>query len=243
MQSRSRGCFGSVVMLVLGVLGAFVLLVAVLVVGDEWGRTSGVIAGLMALIVITAARPYAQMTRDLRRASSARRTAAWAMSNGWTRPSRSVWPWKAGTVIVGTAFSASMTGMPITIGEVTWSHDGLGGVVDASQGSGVFALVELPHAYPSAAVQRRRDFRRDHRHEDRFDQIYRVVLDDTYFAEQIRGKALRRAHLRGEIPPWQIVGDELILVEYGNLSPGNVRTLQKQAAKVVDLLQIRMLTA
>ena len=237
---RNRGCLAGVLMLGLTFVGFLALVVGVLVAGDQLGRVGGVLAACVVLVIVSGGRPYYQATRRRRRILSAERTTVWALANGWTRSDRTTWPGNAGNVTVGTVLISSMAGMQITVGEVTWSKDALGGAVDTPDGSGVFTRVRLPRSYPSTAVQRRREFGRDHRHEDRFDVVFRVVLDDTYFGDQLRKETLRRAHLRGDIPPWSIVGDELMLVEYGNLTPGNVHTLQQQAAEIIELLEIRV---
>ena len=126
----------------------------------------------------------------------------------------------------------------VTVGDITWARDALGGIADAAEGRGTFTVVQLGRVYPDTAVQWRREFRRDHRHESRFDRSYRIVVEDTSFAPELASDALRRAYVRNRIPPWSVVGDKLVVVVEWPFDRRHVRRSVRDAATILELLGI-----
>jgi hypothetical protein len=143
-------------------------------------------------------------------------------------------------VAVGSAIGNTIEGYPIVVGELNWTHDGLGGSVERSKGRGVFAVVRLPRSYPATAVQRRRVIPRRRAGEDEFARQFRVIIEDLYFADQLTAPAVQEAHVTGRVPPWTIVGDELyaVIATRRLLRPALVADLTEQMLFLVRLLEI-----
>lgn len=171
----------------------------------------------------------------------------WCARNGWSPATeRGGWPWtpqqtRPDAVTVRFAAVKTVQGLPITVGELSWTDDGLGGSVEKSKGDGVFTVVRLPRSYPATAVQRCRSVGRRRAGEDEFLRRFRFVVDEPYFADQLADPALRAAHLTGRVPRWAIVGDELYTVVASRLPlrPARLITATDQVRHLLRLLDIR----
>lgn len=177
-----------------------------------------------------------------------RATARWAVRSGGTvSVDRADWPRAmreaTGEVTVGFAVRTTAGGFPVVVGRVKWEGDGacLSGAVTESTGSGSFAVLKLPTGYAYTTVQRRgAGSRRRGQGEDAFWNEYRIIIDDMTFAAQLISAKLRRAHLRRQIPPWAIIGDELYIVRRTllPLTPKRARRLTSQLLRVAALLHV-----
>ncbi|MGI5151505.1 hypothetical protein ACQEVC_34945 [Plantactinospora sp. CA-294935] len=181
------------------------------------------------------------------RLAAGRSLYRWCARNGWSPAAeRAAWPWtpqqtQPDAVTVRFAAVKTLRGLPITVGELSWTRDGLGGSVEKSKGDGVFTVVRLPRSYPATAVQRRRNIGRRRAGEDEFLRKFRFIVDEPYFAHQLADPALRAAHLTGRVPRWAIVGDELYTVVASRLPlrPTQVVTATEQALYLLRLLGIQ----
>ncbi|GIF97441.1 hypothetical protein [Catellatospora citrea] len=176
-----------------------------------------------------------------------RAAARWAVRSGGTASvDRADWPRAmreaTGQVRVGFAVRTTVGGFPVVVGRVKWEEDGacLSGAVTVSTGSGSFAVLKLPTGYAYTTVQRRATGGRRGQGEDAFWNEYRIIIDDMTFADQLISAELRRAHLRGQIPPWAIIDDELYIVRRTMLplTPKRARRLTSQLLQVAALLDI-----
>ncbi|MFD0975051.1 hypothetical protein [Plantactinospora endophytica] len=181
------------------------------------------------------------------RLAAGRSLDRWCTRNGWSpAAARAAWPWTPqqtppGAVTVRFAAVKTLRGLSITVGELSWTRDGLGGSVEKPNGDGVFTVVRLPRSYPATAVQRRRTIGRRRAGEDEFLRKFRFIVDEPYFAHQLADPALRAAHLTGRIPRWAIVGDELYMVVASRLPlrPTQMVRATEQALYLLRLLGIR----
>jgi hypothetical protein len=173
-----------------------------------------------------------------------RMVGRWVRQARWSLVTdRTLWPWTPlqmapDMVTVDVAFTGEAGGYPVTIGEVAWTGNGLGDAVDRWTGRGVFAVVQLPHALPPSAVRLRRTVHRRRSGEDEFRRRYRVIVEDPVFARRLADSRLRRAHLRRDIPPWTIVGSELVTItsSHGPLTPRKLKLATRQALRIIQLL-------
>jgi hypothetical protein len=184
--------------------------------------------------------------RALAEASAQRALTRWSARTGWSPVvGRTVWPWTAqqgaaDAVTVGSAVGGTAGGFAIVVGQVSWTHDGLGGSVESSTGRGIFAVVRLPGPYPSTSVQRRREAGWPEPEKDAFFRRFRIILTELDLADRLRAPALREAHLAGRVPPWTIAGDELysVITTRRLLRPGPVAALTGQMLLLLRLLEI-----
>lgn len=173
--------------------------------------------------------------------------ARWQAASGWT-PGRvdRVWPWTfrlqaPDMVTVTSAFDRELTGLPVTVGELSWIDNGLGDATDRWSGQGVFTVVRVPGSPPDFAVRRYRDKYRQRVGEDEFEQRFRTIFDDTVDAKRLDHEELRRAHVNSEIPPWTLLGGELFTIVSldGPATPAAMESAAAGALRVVKLLDLR----
>ncbi|MBV1849051.1 hypothetical protein [Catellatospora tritici] len=171
----------------------------------------------------------------------------WAAADGWSAvPDRKIWPWSArqlgegGAVTVTHALTKIVDGREVTAGALRWEHDGLGGAVSRSSGTGTFVAIRLSGEHPGASVHRRRSGGRRVRDEELFLTEYRIVIDDLSLADRFTAVALRRAHVRREVPTWTISGDEIYTVceSVRTATPGRIEELTTGLLRVLALLEI-----
>jgi hypothetical protein len=170
------------------------------------------------------------------------RVARWAQEGAWSLARRDRWPWtphvtEPSDVSVVAALTRTIDEKQITVGELTWRRNALGNAAPSWDGRGVFAVVKLVHEAPLSAVRARREPRGPRPGEDEFHRRFTVLMTDPEFEARL-DEHLRRAHVDGEVPPWNIVGDELFTIAAlrGPLLPQHLERAVSGATRAVHLL-------
>lgn len=216
-----------------GLLAIFLVRVALAALGD---LTDGV--GCLALVAVAlgvwAARAWSRRRRHRR---AVRELAGWTGTGGWEPALPRPWPWQdlvrwPDTVTVLRAYRKRVEGFAVVTGELAFTENGLGATVDRRDGHAAFAVVSLPQPAPSMAVRLHRTPARPRRGEDEFRRRFVVVGAGS------PGPALRDAHVRDEVPPWTLRGDELFAFVPldGPLRPGDLEQTARRTIHVLRLL-------
>jgi hypothetical protein len=222
--------------MVVGLLLAFVVLrVAVFALNDVFGGIGFlVVIGLIGVAAF--GRAHRQGRRKQRAADELRH---WERTAGW-EPAAWRWPWQSlvrwpETVTVLRAYAKRVDGFPVRTGLLEFDDNGLGTTVDRRSGRAAFAIVALPRPVPSMGVRIHRLPGRLRDGEDEFLHRFQAVGPDT---ERLGDPQLRAAHLRGEIPPWTVNGDELFAFVPldAPLRPHDLEETVRKAIRVVRLL-------
>jgi hypothetical protein len=144
-------------------------------------------------------------------------------------------------VTVVSAFDGELAGLPVTIGELSWIDNGLGGAVDRWSGRGIFTVVRIPESPPDFAVRRYRTAHRQRVGEDEFRRRFRTIPDDTVNALRLDQETLRKAHVNGEIPPWTLREGELFtIVSIGKMAtPAAMESAASHTLRVVELIGLQ----
>lgn len=140
------------------------------------------------------------------------------------------WPWlplseRPDRIRVHRAWTRTVDGLPLTIGEISWDDNALSGSVRGWKGRGVFVVVTLPTpAEPMALRIPHRTIGASHR------------LDSP---------AMHAAYAAGEIPPWTADGDLLFTFSAmpGQLRADAVQLAVQRTLLVVDLLDLRCVSS
>ena len=177
--------------------------------------------------------------RRRRERRAAGEMAGWVATGGWEPASPRPWPWQGlvrwpDTVTVLRAYAKRVEGFPIVTGELEFRDDGLGTSVDRRDGRAAFAVVALPQPAPSMAVRvYRNPLRREG--DDEFERRFRPVGAESH---RLDSPELRAAHVRGDIPPWTLIEDELfVFVPLDTpLRPRDLEEAVRKAIRVVHLL-------
>jgi hypothetical protein len=134
-----------------GLWEAVAAIVAVLAVCAGLTSARGALAALVirwpviGVVVLAAGIGYAACLRWWRRRRAARaqrEMAGWRASSGWRAvPPRAEWPWTSlqrwpDVVTVLSGYARTIGGFPVTVGEISWTENGLGRTVDRYAGSG-----------------------------------------------------------------------------------------------------------
>ncbi|RSM58441.1 hypothetical protein DMB66_29710 [Actinoplanes sp. ATCC 53533] len=181
--------------------------------------------------------------RRRREQRAAREVAGWVATGGWEPVSPRPWPWQglvrwADTVTVLRAYAKRVEGFPVVTGELEFSDNGLGTSVDRRDGRAAFAVVTLPQPAPSMAVRAHRNaVRRGEGDDDEFRRRFRPVGAESH---RLDNPELRAAHVRGDIPPWTLIEDELfVFVPLDRpLRPRDLEEAARKAIRVVRLLDV-----
>ncbi|MEU8231566.1 hypothetical protein AB0C12_18440 [Actinoplanes sp. NPDC048967] len=222
--------------LVFGLLLAYVVLrVAALALNDLFGGI-GFLVVIAAVSLAAFARAYRLGRRKQRAADELRH---WERTAGW-EPAAWRWPWQSlvrwpDTVTVLRAYAKRVDGFPVRTGLLEFDDNGLGTTVDRRSGRAAFAIVALPRPVPSMGVRVHRLPGRLRDGEDEFLHRFQPVGADT---DRLGDPLLRAAHLRGDIPPWTVVDDELFAFVPldAPLRPRDLEETVRKAILVVRLL-------
>ncbi len=180
-----------------------------------WYPMPGLVGALAVLLVPLAALPVSLVRRSFG-------LGRWTSQNGWRAVARDSrpWPWEglalSGRAEVGRAWSRSVEGFPVTVGEVRWSGGAFAGAVRERESRGLFVVVELPGPQPGMAMR-----------------LPQVVVGDS---PMLASPELGAAFLTGEIPPWTVRDDELFTVEIVAVDPAHVTHAVSRALRAVRLL-------
>jgi len=190
------------------------------------------------LVGVVFARSWWRRRRQRRADSELRH---WEGTAGWEPATRS-WPWEqlvrfADTVQVLRAYAKRVDGFPVVTGELTFVDDGLGTTVDRRAGQAAFAVVTLPRPAPSMAVRVYRNPLRRREGDDEFRRRFRPVGTVSH---RLDNPELQAAHVRGDIPPWTLIEDELFVFVPldGPLRPRDLEEAVRKAIRVVRLLDV-----
>ena len=192
---------------------------------------------IVGIISVTAfGRAYLQGRRRQRATDELRH---WERTAGW-EPAAWRWPWQSlvrwpDTVTVLRAYAKRVDGFPVRTGLLEFDDNGLGTTVDRRSGRAAFAIVALPRPVPSMGVRVYRLPGRLRDGEDEFLHRFQPIGPDT---ERLGDPQLRAAHLRGDIPPWTVIGDELFAFVPldAPLRPDDLEETVRKAIRVVRLL-------
>jgi hypothetical protein len=221
--------------------GSLVIAVVRVAVRDLLGRALGPAGNVLLLIavvtVIGAGVPaWRKYARDM--------TGRWAARKGFLPvATQRRWPWTPlvrtpDLVTVKTAFSGSAGGHAVTAGELSWNGNGLGDAVDRWSGHGVFVVARLGGETPSGAVRLRRAPRPRRHGEDEFRRRFTLIADDAAMASRLGDPELQQAHVRGDIPPWTVIGGELFTVtpSRGVVTPGGLERAIAGTLRIAEAL-------
>ncbi len=206
-----------------------------------WPLTS-----LLCLLILTP--PFVRNFLSKRRLARIRRDFdRWPATSGWTPGSVDrTWPWTnriraPDMVTVISAFDSEIAGLPVTVGELSWTDNGLGDATDRWKGRGIFTVVRLPGSLPDFAVRRHRTVDRQRDGEDEFGRRFRTILNDTGNAGRLDSEEVRRAHVNSEIPPWTLLGGELFTIVSMDkpATPAAMESAATDALRVVELIATR----
>jgi hypothetical protein len=193
----------------------------------------------LVFVVVVAAVPGLRAHRQLRAAGA---MAGWVATGGWEPVVDRPWPWQGlvrwpDTVTVLRAYGKRVEGFPVVTGELRFQDNGLGTSVDRRDGRAAFAVVTLPQPAPSMAVRVHREPARRRRGEDEFRRRFHPVGADSHRLDR---PELRAAHVRGDIPPWTLLDDELFAFVplTGPLRPDDLEETARRAIRVVLLLDV-----
>lgn len=173
---------------------------------------------------------------------AAREVARWVATDGWEPVPPRPWPWRelvwsADTVTVLRAYTKRVDGFPVVTGELSFVDSALGAAVDRLAGYAAFAVVTLPQPAPSMAVRVHRNPRGRRAGDDEFRRRFRPVGAESH---RLDNPELRAAHVRGDVPPWTLIEDELfVFVPLDRpLRPGDLEETVRRAIRVVRLLDV-----
>ncbi|MEU8610290.1 hypothetical protein AB0C29_20095 [Actinoplanes sp. NPDC048791] len=222
--------------MVFGLLIAVVLLrVAMLALSDVFGGIGFLV--VIGVISVTAIGRASLQGRRRQRAADELRH--WERTAGW-EPAPWRWPWQSlvrwpETVTVLRAYAKRVDGFAVRTGLLEFDDNGLGTTVDRRSGRAAFAIVALPRPVPSMGVRVHRLPGRLRDGEDEFLHRFQPVGADT---ERLGDPLLRAAHLRGDIPPWTVIGEELFAFVPldAPLRPDDLEKAVGKAIRVVRLL-------
>jgi hypothetical protein len=219
-----------------GLLGLVLLQVALAALADLTGG-DGCVVLIVAVLAAVAGRAWLRRRR-LKRA--AHELAEWTGAGGWEPVVPRPWPWRqlvrwAGTVTVLRSYTRRVEGFPVVAGVLEFTENALGETVNRWGGQAVFAIVTLAQPSPSMAVRARREPGRQRRGEDEFRRRFRPVGAES---RRLGDPELRAAHVRGDIPPWTLLEDELFVFVPldGPLRPHDLEEATRRAIRVVCLL-------
>lgn len=224
--------------LIIGLLLALVLLRIAAFTVDELFGGVGFLVVVTVIGGVAAVRAWLRSSRGLRAHDELRH---WERTAGW-EPAAWRWPWQglvrwAETVTVLRAYAKRVEGFPVRVGELEFDDNGLGTAVDRRSGRAAFAIVGLARPVPSMGVRVRRQPPRLRAGEDEFRHRFAPVGLD---ADRLADPALRAAHVRGDIPPWTAIGDELFVFVPldGPLRPRDLDEAARRAILAVRLLKL-----
>ncbi len=216
-------------------------------VGLGFGLCAALFVGLLTLAVvvgITGVRRERERTAGL---------AAWARANGWgflTRPGTN-WPQRLpghhrrGVTL---ALTGVVNERVVSVGEYHYTESHTTGSSSTSTTHRYVVVgLRLPAAYPPIAVAPRGGLSRlgrtlfgDGRASTgnaAFDERFRIATADPALVPALIGPALLGAHLAEQVPPWSIVGDELLTYFPGTLrDPAAIPGYAAWLGQVADLL-------
>jgi hypothetical protein len=212
-----------------------------------FGLCATLLAGLLTLVVVVA------ITRARRERERTAGLAAWARANGWgflTRPGTN-WPQR----LPGhhrRGVTLALTGVVnerlVSVGEYHYTESSTVGETSSTNTYRYVVVgLRLPTAYPSIAVAPRGGLSRLGRTlfgdgrattgHPAFDGRFRIATADPALIPALIGPALIGAHLAEQVPPWSIVGDELLTYFPGTLrDPAAIPGYAAWLGQVADLL-------
>ncbi len=173
-----------------------------------------------------------------------RATSRWTQQHGWA-PVATMrdWPWTTvqpgvPTPSVQYAWSKTVNGFQVTVGEVIWEPSGMLDIAGPAKGRGTFAVLQLPRQYPRLGV--RRKLRPDplQPERDEFSRQYWTICVDAASAVNLISDAIKQAHTAGDFPDWLLVGDQIYIVtrHSGPTTPVRTKRAIQHVQRIADLL-------
>jgi hypothetical protein len=222
-----------------GVLAGFLAVIIGARIGMSALKLSLVLSCLVLLATLLAAFVALSGWWRLREGRAARELAGWVAAGGWEPVPDRPWPWwglveHADTVTVLRAYRNRVAGLPVVTGELAFVDDALSTAVDRREGYAVFVVVTLPQPAPARAVRLRRNPVSRRLDRDEFRRRFRPVGAEQH---RLDDPELRAAHVRGEIPPWTLIEDELFAFVplTAPLRPEHLEDAARRAIRVVHL--------
>jgi hypothetical protein len=219
------------------------------------GPVSAGTAVAVSMCVLLVAGAVALLVVLNRRQQRRRREAlwAWAAGHGWQVGFQPQHEWYrrlpgSGRRGVSVALYGQVRGWRVAVGEYSYTETTTVGEQTSSQTHRfVVTVVWLARPYPSIAVQRRGAMSKLGRAlfgpgqvvtgNPDFDRAFRIDTKDAALARHLIGPPLVHAHLAGAVPPWSLVGDELLMYQPGRLTDLDaIPALAGQLTVVADLL-------